>query len=523
MNAPSTSLRLPATWLFVAVMAWFALWSPSRALTTPDEEIYLRTARAFRVGQFDIEPLPDGFGTRRGRDGKEYPQYGPALPLLAAPWVTVGDVLALTLIPGTAPDHTVQIDVFARWWASFFNGAVTALTAVLLFYWGARTGYGRRTALAVACMYATLTIAWPHGRTFFTEPLAGLALFAALWALLATDGRGAYGRRMGAWAGLFYGIAVLTRVDSLALLPPLLLVAAFPPPGEGDHDEPSIAGRSMQVTLDQVTSSRLVGFIIPLVIAATLIGVYNHVRFGSPFSTGYEDQPEGVAFTTPVLIGLHGFLFSSGRSLFIFSPLLILVPVGFVHLWKRDRLLVLALLSTAGFLVMAMSCWRNWAGGWDWGPRHIFQITPMLMLALCACPWRKWWLYPVSRIALVLLFLLSLAVQLPGVLQNAAEVIRLGRMDAFALQFGVYDLLKSPPVTHFQAMQAIEPNSIWVYLYLNGSSWCWAVVAPLLVWACATTSLVRWWKTQPEDLSESDPSCLTTPSSPIPQKTPGTG
>jgi hypothetical protein len=49
----------------------------------------------------------------------------------------------------------------------------------------------------------------------------------------------------------------------------------------------------------------------------------NHARTGFVLNSGYE-----VDFRTPILFGLQGFLFSAGKSLFPFSPLMVLYPVA---------------------------------------------------------------------------------------------------------------------------------------------------------------------------------------------------
>ncbi len=504
-------LLVPAFCLAVATFAWFVLWSPDRPLSSPDEEIYLRTTLAFREGETSIEPLPDGFGTRRGRGGKQYPQYGPALSFLAAPWVAVGDSLAGTVLDmpqGDTDNPAFHEDwerfaetfySFTRHWIGYFNGVVTSLTVVILFLWASRIS-NPRVGFLVAAFYPLLTIAWPHGRTLFSEPLAALGIFAALWLLLRdkqTLGAQSEKRIAGLipseiLAGICYALAVLTRVDSLSVAPPLFLVAALRRPAKsGDHTAGSLSDFQV-LDLKSWTFARLVKFAAPLFVAVLLIGYYNHLRFGLPWATGYEDQPEGINFDTPVLIGLHGFLLSPGRSLFVFSPILLLAPFGFYHLWNKDRLLCAALLCTTAFLTLAMSCWRNWAGGWDWGPRHIFQVTPLLALSLAACPWKAWWRSYRWRAALLSLVALSFGVQLLGVSEDAVEVVRAVARHPFDLQFMVYDPYRIPPVRHFQALQSIPNNLLWWQSFQLGRSWCWVVLIPLIGWFGALAGAWFW-------------------------------
>lgn len=473
-------------WLALAVMAWFGLWLPAQPLTSPDEEMYLRTSLAFLSGTLAVEPLPETFATKQGLDGRQYPQYGPGLSALAVPWISLGRFLTTPTTPNASLQSAETAHPLLRVWISLFNGWVTACSAGILLLWAWQISQCFRTALLVSSAYVLLTTAWPHGRTFFSEPLAGLGMFAALWLLLAYDGSQI---KSGIMAGLALAVSILTRIDSLAVAPPLLLLAAIKKP-----DSFSINQERSEV---MVNLPRLVGFIAPLVLALGAMGIYNTVRFGAPLSTGYEDQTEGVKFSTPVLIGLHGFLFSPGRSFFLFSPIFLLIPYGLYRLWKQDTATALGIGVTSGFFLLALSCWQNWAGGWDWGPRHIFQIGLLLAPALAACPWAEWRRRPGKRWGVILLVLWSFAAQSLGVFQDAVETVRPiyanSTNPVFAMQFMVYDPLQSPWAVHWEAMRHAPPNWLWWQLFQQGSPWSWGIVIPLLAFAGSCTVLGRMW------------------------------
>jgi hypothetical protein len=60
-----------------------------------------------------------------------------------------------------------------------------------------------------------------------------------------------------------------------------------------------------------------------------LVAGANWARYHSVFDRGYA----GESFSTPLLQGLDGILFSGGKSIFLFSPPLILGCLG----WNRFR------------------------------------------------------------------------------------------------------------------------------------------------------------------------------------------
>src|SRR5205814_1515309 len=61
-------------------------------------------------------------------------------------------------------------------------------------------------------------------------------------------------------------------------------------------------------------------FGLPVVAGGLLYLAWNYWRFGSPFEFGYSE-----GFDTPLLVGLYGWFFSSGKSVFLYAPVLILL------------------------------------------------------------------------------------------------------------------------------------------------------------------------------------------------------
>ena len=122
----------------------------------------------------------------------------------------------------------------------------------------------------------------------------------------------------------------------------------------------------------------------PLAIAAAITVAYNLVRFGGPLEFGYE-PPTDPGFTTPLLHGTSGLLFSPEKSIVLFAPAIVLVPFALIGLW-RARPATAALLAAlfAGMFVLAAT-WHSWMGGWSWGPRLVIPGVAVLLAALG--PW----------------------------------------------------------------------------------------------------------------------------------------
>ena len=172
----------------------------------------------------------------------------------------------------------------------------------------------------------------------------------------------------------------------------------------------------------ELTWKRLVGwalaFGIPLVIAAAAIVAYNHSAFGT-LLTPPLDYREG--FKTPLITGLRGLLFSSGKGVLWHVPLTWLA-IASAFFWRRGKRLpdFLLALGTVLSLLLLYSAWSDWAGGRSWGPRFLATVMPAV--ALMALPaleglLSRAWPLP-ARLAVGAVLLLSVVMQLPGVLIN---------------------------------------------------------------------------------------------------------
>lgn len=398
-------------------------------LYSPDEELMFRTAEAIATrGSLAIDPIrePDG-GTFASRpasppreDGREYAQYGIGQPLLAVPLVWVGRALASRGDDATwdrlSGGRYAGLDaatIAPRWAVSWFNILLAPWVAVLVFLLAHELGARRQGAFLAALLYALGTMAWPHSRPFFSETCAALFILLAWWATLRAL-RGPMLRWL-ALAGAAAGYAALVRMDSVFAyigLAPVLLGPVV------------AAARSRGVAVRRAATA----FCLPALACGAVLLALNWHHYGHPLALGYSDQPEGVAFSSPLLPGLYGLLFSVGKGLFFFSPVLALAFPGWPALRqtvaRRFRTCsplapacILGGLALAVLVPLAMhAMWPNWAGGWCWGPRHIFLIHPFLALPIAAWISRSW--SRVTRIVTAVFFVVGVTVQLMGTSQD---------------------------------------------------------------------------------------------------------
>ncbi len=293
-----------------------------------------------------------------GPHGDVYSKKGPAPAVLAVPWYLLLRLLTflninLGLLQGTL----------------LWNGMVVAFTAALLWLTAVRLGYRERTGLRLALLFGLATIAWPYATQFFGEPLSAFSLLLAFYGILSWKETGR--ARWMLYAGVGAGIALAT-VTAHALLVALLglyTVAAW-----------FLRRRTATDTL-RGTLTAAAAFVAPILAAGALLLLYNWMRFGSAFDTGYHFTT-GEGFTTPIWQGLWGLLFSPYRSVFLHTPLFIASMAAFVPFTRRHRVegVLIALMSLV--LVGMYSMWWMWWGGYAWGPRFLVPLAPFWVLLL---------------------------------------------------------------------------------------------------------------------------------------------
>jgi hypothetical protein len=119
-------------------------------------------------------------------------------------------------------------------------------------------------------------------------------------------------------------------------------------------------------------------------VCTALLLLYNQVRFGTPWQTGY-----GIWYAHEHLTMFHldGYLnrlaalvVSPYRGLLFYSPIVLAGVAGVFALRRGDqRTLGIAGLAVLAAALLFFASFRFWAGGSSWGPR--FLTSPQILLA----------------------------------------------------------------------------------------------------------------------------------------------
>ncbi|MBN1901966.1 glycosyltransferase family 39 protein [Candidatus Sumerlaeota bacterium] len=329
--------------IFVLFLFWifFYLLFPGtyseEAFYSSDEAFYFRLTQSLVDNtSLEIEPYL----------GYDHSKYMPGQSVAGIPFYALSKFILFLFPNYGAPGHLILVFVHLT------NILIGALICVLFFKFGRDLGYGIEASIGGSLVLGMTTTFLPYSRQYFADPLVALfILLSVRYLYLSIKGK----TGNAAWGGVFFGCAVLTKIDTALLLIPLGMALLY-------------------VKKDLL--KRYIHFITGLVPLSILILIYNHLNYGSAFNPGYERQE----FASPFFSGIYGLLFSPSRGLFLFSPSVIMFFLG----WRKFREKFPALFFICIVVIISriavLAKWFSWQGGWCWGPRLLLTIIPLMTL-----------------------------------------------------------------------------------------------------------------------------------------------
>ncbi len=286
-------------------------------------------------------------------EGEKFSKYGVGMSLLAVPFYIIGKFLAS--LSGVPKDQATLFCV------GMVNAFVTALNCALLHRFAThRFGFTRGVANVLALAYGLSSIAWYYSEDFMSEPATTGLLLAAAYCLTGEHTLGIPRSRI--LAGVFLGCAATTRLAALVALPGFFLYLL-----------------ARCESTDKKTRRSLLrdtaALAVPVAVFLAGILIYNRARFGHPFETGYES-----GFRPDVFSGFFGILFSPGKSVFLYNPVLLFGCLALPLFFRTRPHMALLFGWIAAAHLMLFSFWHSWYGGMGWGPRLMAVTLPFLIL-----------------------------------------------------------------------------------------------------------------------------------------------
>ena len=405
--------RRIARWLGLAALLAYLPFFHGHFMGTDETGVFLTTRSLYERGSFEVWEGPHRYP---GRDGRTYAHFAPGLSLLALPLYALGDGAARVLPeawlarlnprseePGRI-DTLVTPPLFA---VALYPALASAVLVAVFFLLERRLGASRRSALAAAALLGATSYVATHSVYFLRHTTEAITTLAAFHALLAYRQEGQL--RDLVLGSLWASLTLLVAVPALVGLVPL-------------------AGYALYVLAPRLRAARpperarlLAAAAAPALVVITIHVALNWWLWGT-----FLDSPmvaQRNRFSTPLYIGLWGFLLSPGCSVFVFSPLLLLLPWTLPPFWRAHRAECAVAVGISLCLLFFCATFEIWPGIWSSpGPRYLFVLTPVLMLPLGL--WLDTQRSLAQRALTFGLAALGLGVQLVLVLSRWSEVIQ---------------------------------------------------------------------------------------------------
>jgi hypothetical protein len=189
-------------------------------------------------------------------------------------------------------------------------------------------------------------------------------------------------------------------------------------------------------------------------------------------------------------------LFSPGKGLFVFSPVL-LMPAAFLRaLWRCGRAEVLLLLAISAICLAVYCRWHAWDGGLCWGPRFLVPLIAPWLALMGRAPMTGPW----PRRLLVLTALPGAALQLIGVALHPKWMV-------FA-RGEVYSLWQAYPLVLGDRLLKHGLDDLWGLAGPGGPAF-WLIAGALVV-ALVAAAVTVWRRSGPGRERSSAPVVYTT-------------
>ena len=341
-------------WAVAAVMGVCLLAYVGDARPHPEVDCVAAPYTAWslvRRGSFDLRPY-EAMRSHVGTNVRETADES---------WISIrAPGAALTAVPIIAPFALFRAEPFKSGTMDLLGKLSAALSVA-----------GAAGLFFMVCRRLTPDVAWPATILFALGSSLCSVASQALW----MHGPAAF------WLCMALYILIVKKGESGAFLWSVAAGVAF---GMAALCRPNVAIYGAATGLSyllcrhwRAAGGLLLGVVPPM---ALLLGL-NYWYFGSTLLGGYSGVENTEA--PPLWEGLGGLLFSPSRGLFVYSPALLLLPLGVAALARRsDAPRPLLLAWGAGFAVTALlyARWREWHGGWSYGPRFFGESMSILAL-----------------------------------------------------------------------------------------------------------------------------------------------
>ncbi|MFZ6028801.1 MAG: hypothetical protein ACOYYS_13885 [Chloroflexota bacterium] len=395
MNLLKQSLRGPAVWLFLLLLAAYAYFFPRWADWGQNSKLDL-TMAIVDQGTFVIDDYYQNTGDYALYQGKHYSDKAPGTSFLGVPFYALFKGLASTslvdnlinrLANNPAMNATLREDgsgllydkvyqAMALYVVTFFTVSLpSAFLGALLYVFLGDFIPNRRIRILAVLLYGLGTVAFPYAQTLNGRQIAAVLHITSFYLLFRMRRKELATRWL--WlVGLLMGYAFITDYPSVFILAALFFYAVL---GLRDSDSARFNVADLR---------KFIPFVVAGALPVLLMMFYNYRCFdtvlpvGYKYSALYQDvHSQGlISITAPHWEAIYGLTFSPFRGMFYLSPALLLAIPGFVYWFRKNSLRAefWVVLWSVGITFLFYGSSVMWWGGFAVGPAYLAAMIPML-------------------------------------------------------------------------------------------------------------------------------------------------
>lgn len=300
-----------------------------------------------------------------GPDGRKFERHDFGNTLFMLPWVAVGNALTAALASRLPLDRSDRLSSFLV----SLNGPIAAAMVCAALFWILTycLELAPRIALTAAIALGFGTTFFQYSKTVYDGLLASALIMTALACAFSymRDARAGWVLS----AGILLALAFITRSTCLLCAPPIAGYLAY---------------QAYRRNLTPVAWVRILLFFgSPFLLAGVWQGFYNQLRTGV-FWRYPVLQPQWAWIMTfhggNIFNGIAGVLFSPGKSIFLYSPALLLAVPGWRRMFVQYRAEAWTIVALVVPYFLMHCAGRKWTGDWAWGPRYFLVLIAPLFI-----------------------------------------------------------------------------------------------------------------------------------------------
>ena len=337
-------------------------------------------------------------------------------------------------------------------------GPLFSALGVASFFLMSRTyNFSIKTCLILAFLYGLSTMFWAYSQTSLNSiPATFFIISGFLFYRKFLIANSNFNLIL---TGIFLGLAFLTRNDMIFIIIPIFIFLVI-----------YLFRKNTKIKTKIKTLS---AFIIPVFSSYVIHKIIEYARVGItdnlPQVISFPNQLATAATSNPYPQQLFGILFSPGAGLFIYSPIIFTVFVGFFDFYKKYKFDCILIFSITSLLVLVYSAGIYWHGFNGWGPRYLLPIIPFLILPLGASIEKRTNIF--FKLSVIILGIIGAIINLVYLLQDVAWFVwgffgsdqrglySLARQD----DGGVHELWINPVIIWTFEFSQIIQSALWLF------------------------------------------------------------